>query len=263
MKKVIKTLISLATILTTLCACNNISNSESLEIKFQEVETVLNDRQIEILESYSLPTNYEELSNSEKLAIDSIEEMLVYVEEKYEKEFMFSSYDNGESSGEEKLYAYPSDGSKDYTTFKIVADRTGDEVVFTDDFMKILIQSTCEKYIYEQTSKYIQSDYVTVVSTIFYTTIEFSKENDYKTSDIPMNVSSSTIVFVDTGKVTRQEYQELAENLEINLNEAGFPYLEMQIIFSNEDVFEKINDYNYTDYLLGTYYSDRITFWIK
>lgn len=52
----------------------------------------LNDRQIDILLSEDLPTEWNKLTPNQQKSIQAIEEMLEYLENKYDKEFIYAGY---------------------------------------------------------------------------------------------------------------------------------------------------------------------------
>ena len=70
----------------------------------------LNERQMQILEESGLPTDYEELTLGQKSAIEAIEEMLVYLEEKYEIPFAYDGYGTASMFDDERLLAKPLEG---------------------------------------------------------------------------------------------------------------------------------------------------------
>ena len=83
-------MIALLACLLLLGACqqtDKLPEQESLEVKGE-----LTDRQKEILALEKLPTNYEELSYRQREAIQAIEEMLTYIEDKYGKPFDYVAY---------------------------------------------------------------------------------------------------------------------------------------------------------------------------
>lgn len=65
-------------------------------------ETMLTDRQIQILTEKGLPASYEDLTPLQRHSIIAVEEMLRYLEEKYGKEFRYVDYFK---TDEEKLIA--------------------------------------------------------------------------------------------------------------------------------------------------------------
>lgn len=70
----------------------------------------LNERQMQILEESGLPTDYEELTLGQKSDIEAIEEMLVYLEEKYEIPFAYDGYGTASMFDDERLLAKPLEG---------------------------------------------------------------------------------------------------------------------------------------------------------
>lgn len=88
--------IFLLLIVMGVCGCTNNSTDATegttVNTQLNEGEIILNGRQKEILTSKGLPTDYEELTYTQKQAIVAIEEMLSTVEAKYGISLEFISY---------------------------------------------------------------------------------------------------------------------------------------------------------------------------
>ena len=94
--------------------------------------TILNERQREILVQMELPTEYDELSASQQLAIQRIESMLTYLEDKYEPSFEYAGYIPASLDDEEELIVYqknPDGSNKRLISVKV--DKSGN---YYDDF---------------------------------------------------------------------------------------------------------------------------------
>lgn len=92
----------------------------------------LNERQCEILASKNLPTKWRKLSFTQREAITAIEEMLQYVEAKYNKKFCYNGYTakNALFGDEEALFTYAEGDDPATSTFSV--ERTEDG--FTDGY---------------------------------------------------------------------------------------------------------------------------------
>ncbi|MCR4997993.1 MAG: hypothetical protein K6A61_11925 [Butyrivibrio sp.] len=127
MKTKIKMIISMALIITILGGCSTFMQKEKVE---------LNQRQIAILEKEGKPTEWSKLQSYEKQSIQTIEEMLVYLENKYNKEFCYgyfkmADFITGES---DSLLAYAKGDNPETDLFE-VHKKDGQ---FVDDYGIIL-----------------------------------------------------------------------------------------------------------------------------
>ena len=92
----------------------------------------LNARQREILKAKDLPTSWIKLQYNQKKAIVAIEEMLQYVEKKYNKKFCYNGYTAAMPlfGDDECLYTYAEGDDPETSTFSV--ERTEDG--FTDGY---------------------------------------------------------------------------------------------------------------------------------
>lgn len=90
------------------------SQTQKPSITETEETALLNERQIRILQEQGLPTRYEELTLSQKSAIESVEDMLCYLEQHYEDHFAYAGYVADSQVEQEHLLAssmrYPDSG---------------------------------------------------------------------------------------------------------------------------------------------------------
>ena len=115
----------------------------SVTISSSEENVELNKRQKSILEAEGLPTDYEKLTWTQKRAIVSIEEMLQYVDEKYNKTFLYAGYVPAGPMETEHLIAYPSDGDKQDESFTITRTENG----YEDDYISVVINDDFFDYV--------------------------------------------------------------------------------------------------------------------
>ncbi|MCR5195189.1 MAG: hypothetical protein K6D38_02630 [Pseudobutyrivibrio sp.] len=105
----------------------------------------LNDRQVAILEELKMPTDWDELDGEQRYCITSIEDMLVYLEDKYGKEFCFGAYQaaDEDSNTKEELLAYAKGDSRKTDCFRVRPITSG----YYDDYPKVYLwPKYCEKY---------------------------------------------------------------------------------------------------------------------
>jgi len=87
----------------------------------------LNERQLEILRSKDLPTEWKQLTTIQRQSIVAIEEMLEYVEKKYEKPFCYAGYRrrNPLFMDEESLLCYAQGDDPDIDCFTVKREKIG------------------------------------------------------------------------------------------------------------------------------------------
>jgi hypothetical protein len=97
----------------------------------------LNDRQIAILKEMDMSTDWEELTNYQQDCIMSIEEMLEYLEKKYDKEFCYGGYiaENGLYNDKEELLAYAKGDNRETDCFGVRPTKFG----YEDDYAYIYL----------------------------------------------------------------------------------------------------------------------------
>lgn len=136
-----RTMLAVGILLSVLAGCSGSGDAQTDDptkggsMEQTEVSVVLTDRQKEILEAGGLPTEYDDLTRSQQNSITAIEELLTYLEEKYDAEFNYLGYVPGELMDEEHLIAYPASGSSDD---EVTVYRRYDEdgqPSYTDDYM--------------------------------------------------------------------------------------------------------------------------------
>lgn len=87
----------------------------------------LNERQLEILRSKDLPTEWKQLTTIQRQSIVAIEEMLEYVEKKYKKPFCYAGYRrrNPLFMDEESLLCYAQGDDPDIDCFTVKREKIG------------------------------------------------------------------------------------------------------------------------------------------
>ena len=103
MKKLIALMTTAVLATSMVSSCGKAANSSSGH-QWQNSDT-LNEWQMDLLESQGLPTDIEQLSPSQKRSIQHIYEMITYLNEKYDEEFVYAGYVEPGVMDEEVLYA--------------------------------------------------------------------------------------------------------------------------------------------------------------
>lgn len=99
-----------------------------------------------------MPTQYKELTLSQKTAIEAIEDMLVYLEEKYEDTFSYSGYVTQSTVEEEHLIAECSSGT--VTVYRRYLDGGWS---CEDDYAEVCAVPKYKELIDERVSQYFDS----------------------------------------------------------------------------------------------------------
>lgn len=98
----------LITLVLILAGCESVN----LGKKKAEDRVELSERQISILQRENLPADYEKLTDSQKKSIMAMEELLVYLEDKYDVPFSYVAYYTATVLEPEDLSARPENGDK-------------------------------------------------------------------------------------------------------------------------------------------------------
>ena len=90
-RKIFAAVLSAACILS-LAACGQPAGQGASENKKEQTEKEWTQRQKELLAEMGLSGDYDELTDTQKSAVTSADDMLAYLEEKYGKQFCYLSY---------------------------------------------------------------------------------------------------------------------------------------------------------------------------
>ena len=135
MKKIIALLTAAILAATCTTGCGKLSKPK------------LDSWQVELLEAEGLPTEYSELTAEQKHFIDRVGEMINYLNQKYDAEFVYYDYEPPELLNSEKLYAYPkSTGIGNGKYLVTVKARNGG---FEDDFHDFSVAKLAEDMVNE------------------------------------------------------------------------------------------------------------------
>lgn len=208
-------------------------------------EKMLNERQQDILKEMGLSMEYEELTFSQQKAITTIEEMLVYAENKYNASFSYAGYVPKSSLEKEHMRAYPTNGDKEYECFTIVKNESG----FEDDYINLLLQDEFSSYIMDEIQD-IYIDYKMKVFTDITKTVLMAVPENKK--DFDNNVESSMYIFLEKESSTTVNFETLTSHLESFLKSHNL-YGMVRIIILKNDTIQYLTKHNYTDYFANEY----------
>ncbi len=107
-----------------------------------EKQPELNAWQINLLEAEGLPTEYDQLSSTQQHTITRVWEMISYLNEKYEQEFIYVDYIPKDLNQSETLIAYPRSTGYGNGKYAVTVKTKGD--TFTDDFHDFSVSEMVE-----------------------------------------------------------------------------------------------------------------------
>jgi hypothetical protein len=242
----------LISLMTSACGCiKNIPD----EINNTVQKVSLSERQKSILEENGLPTEYNELLPSQKAAIVAIEEMLCYVEEKYDTSFSYAGYIAASPLEKEHMIAFPTSGNMASDSFTIT--KNGD--TYEDEYINVVIIEGFTSYIYENIKAFIPDTEFMVFSKITKTSFL-----EVPPVDVVFDgkVESSLNVFIDGGSFEDDDLRNFNEQFAGFMKEHQL-YGIAQIVLLKEGRLVYLTKYNFTDYLSEEHYTDRETLYIK
>ncbi len=148
----------------------------------------LSERQIEILQYNKMPTELDKLSYSQEKAIDTIEQMFVYLEEKYDGDFSFVEYYGDDNITGEYMVVCPRNGKR--------ADRfnvyKSQDYGFYDDYDNITKRPLYE----DKVKEFFDSELEGVRYSVFVKVLNVVND---KIENILDNVEASICVFIELG----------------------------------------------------------------
>ena len=198
--------------LICLTACSSLSEAtEDSSIVSQYYSSDLNARQKQILLEMELPTDYNKLNHSQRIAIQRIEVMLKYLEDKYGMEFSYAGYVPAGLMESEYLIAYPTaEGSGDGANIVIV-EPDGD--TFKDNYANKEIREYYEKLCTDFVNRYFQSEQAKVIFYGFSTSMTASDE--ITDECFHYKISTNTLFFVSDTICDEEQMREFAETMKL------------------------------------------------
>lgn|GEM_PF-296093 len=224
-------------------------NASQVETSIQTSNDILNDWQKEVLAAEGLPTEADELTDSQLKSIQRIYEMITYLNDKYDEEFIYAGYLEPASNQTETLYAYPRLLGADYgrNTVTVKAAKDG----FTDDYSDRSIVDYAEEMANDFMKDYFDSDQVIAFFKVNACDI---KKNEVIDGDFQWKLGVSDIIFVNEDICNADQVEEFAANYAKWLYEHELDGRHRINIVKDMDVtqitYEEIADvYDYDNYL--------------
>ncbi|MDE6952560.1 MAG: hypothetical protein K2P09_01965 [Erysipelotrichales bacterium] len=218
-------------------------------------KVILNERQKEILFKEGLSTNYEELELSQQMAIVAIEDMLKYVENKYDIPFKYSGYIAASPLEPEQLKAYP-----------VLKDKVGDRITVTktdegyeDDYISIASNDIYTSYILTGIQDLIPETMIKVYTEITKTSLLKVPEDG---KDFDGTTEAAIFVFIDGATCSEDDFLNLINNCKSYLSNHNL-YSLVQFIRMKEDMIKFVTGSNFDNYLSEEYFYTRESVHIK
>lgn len=242
-------------ILASGCITSTGQDSTKMSRNIEESTDNLSERQQQILKEENLPTDYEKLTVSQKMAIASMEEMLQYAEKKYNESFLYAGYVFKSVVEEEHMIAYPENGDKEEDCFTITKTDDG----YEDNYVAVKIQDDFIDYIYDNILSFSNDTPMRVYGTVLGADMEKLPD---AISEVDGKVTSSLLVFLDGETFDAEDIQEFESDVASVLREHEL-YGQVQFILLNKGILTELSKYNYLDYLDKKYYMIRDDLYIN
>ena len=255
MKKLISLITTAILAVSMVTSCGKSNSSSQTGHKWENSET-LNEWQKSLLEAQGLPTDIEKLTSSQKRSIQHIYEMIIYLNEKYDEEFVYAGYVEPGLMDEETLYARSlSDKKKRTVTVKIDSD--GD---FTDDYMGSSVADYCENLIGDYVRSYFGSKDVAYFMSVNDSDINSLKE--VKDGDFNWDIGVQNIFFLSNDEVTLDEIEAFSHEYAKWLFKHSIVSENQFNIVRNTDM-RNISYSNYATYYHEKYFVSRFSLHIN
>lgn len=236
-----------ATIMVIICLC-----SCGIRAMQDKKQTVLNDWQKEVLTAEGLPTEADQLTESQFKSIQRIYEMITYLNEKYNEEFTYAGYLEPAANQTETLYAYPRLLGNDYGRNTVTVKATKDG--FTDDYSNRSIVDYAEEMANDFMKEYFNSDQVIAFFKVNACDI---KKGEVVDGDFQWKLGVSDVIFVNENICNADQVEEFAVKYAKWLYEHELSGLHRINIIKNCDITEisyvQISTYYKSNDYLGFY----------
>lgn len=213
------------------CTTENNNNSNKGDTTVKE----LSERQISICEDLGLPTSYEGLSSNQQKKITRIEELLQYLDKKYDDTFNYVGYYDSILESE-KLEAYSSQFNEyEFVTLTVQGDGS-----FTDDYPFVFVKRLLRNDIVSSLSKDTGFSYKAYVIT------GDTSLTDVSAIDIPSMAGktwTSLTVFV-SGEKNDDDAKIIGKAIGEWYQKNGI-YGSTNVVAINSEAFDAINFENY------------------
>ena len=213
------------------------------------VSTGEDELQKEIMRETGLPADYSALTDTQKSVVTSIEDMLTWLEGKYQQKFYYVSYAPGDAVEQEHLKVYPeqSDESDIVTVYRTYENGL---YRYEDDYGAILMRPAYEEQVRAFAEQYLPSEGIKI-----YTEIKNGGGSPADEEPVLNEVSAVTYIFMDDA-LCSEKYETFLETVPDWLTEncQGVPagiYLRM----TESEAWQQIDRSDYEDKLREDVYT--------
>lgn len=218
----------------------------------KDSKVILNERQKAILEVEGLSTNYDELTYIQKNAIQEIEEMLVYLENKYNETFVYVRYDYSkkELCALREGTEYDADANLNYYIY--VTGDDSQENSYSDSYE----ESMLEVRLSEQLKKELENYWTEKVGEDFVLFMPVSDFTEYDENNLIGSASIESYVFIDSSTIDESKLESVANKYADWIKsklDGGFN--STRIFVLEQDDLKLLTIYNYTDKFEKALYS--------
>ncbi len=208
----------------------------------------LNDWQKELLAAEGLPTEADELTDSQLHSIQRIYEMITYLNEKYDEEFIYGGYLEPAVNQTETLYAYPRLLGADYGRNTVTVRATKDG--FTDDYSDRSIVDYYNELVTDFIHDYFNSDDFAVFISVNACNIT---KGEVVNGDFQWKIGVHDAIFLNEKICSADSIEKFAVNFAKFLYEHKMDGRHRINIIRNIDISE-ITFGNHTEYYSGDNY---------
>ena len=214
------------------------------------VSTGEDELQKEIMLETGLPADYSALTDTQKSAVTLIEDMLTWLEGKYQQNFCYVSYAPGDAIEQEHLKVYPEQGDEsDIVT--VYRSYENGLYWYEDDYGDILMRPAYEEQVRTFVEQYLPSEGIKI-----YSEIKSGGSGAADEGAVLNEVSAATDIFMDDALCSEQ-YETFLEAVPDWLTEncQGVPagiYLRM----TESEAWQQIDRSNYEDKIREDIYTE-------
>ena len=206
----------------------------------EDIKIMMTSRQEDILISLGLPVDWEKLTLRQKDAIVAIEEMMAFVEKKYNEEFMFVSYEEEGVNHIEMLTLCPINGVIGLDSFAVWRETDSDKECFKDEYYVAKGRKTIERIIKTEIVNNTSFEAVKV-----YVVVLSASEDGFVNDSIEsIDARISGVVFIEAETIIEDELNEVTE-LFNQLSDSSQLTGGLQIVVVPEEVFNELSESNY------------------
>ncbi|MBR1430310.1 hypothetical protein [Ruminococcus sp.] len=210
---------------------------------------VLNDWQKEVLAAEGLPTEADQLTDAQLRSIQSIYEMITYLNDKYDEEFIYAGYLEPAANQTETLYAYPRLLGADYgrNTVTVKAAKDG----FTDDYHDKSVVDYYNELVTDFIHDYFDSDDFVVFTDVNACDIKKSEVID---CDFQWKLGVFDSIFLSESICNQDDVEKFAVNFAKYLYEHKMAGRHRINIMDSDFEISEITYGNFPDYYNNEHY---------